>query len=153
VSDKPAAKLEPNPLDLYVSSVEKAGPVTRFGMPPGSFIGAARSFTNAKQITYNEAEVVFIPGNERRRFLSEYDGAIASGSLIKRSQADYESWLEIEQKNEEAAEAARDKAKADAVAKAAEPAPTAEKEAITEPLLEQATEEEIRVGSAGPDAP
>lgn len=61
-------------------------------MPPGSYIGAARNPQDPKTIVYNQAEVVFIPGSERRRFLSEYEGALASKSLVVRSKEDFEAY-------------------------------------------------------------
>lgn len=82
---------------LFVSSVEGHA-VARFGTGAptrsNAFIGATRSIEDPTQIEWRTDEVVPITEAEYRDFRREYDGAIAAGSLVKRTENDYAAWLE-----------------------------------------------------------
>jgi hypothetical protein len=101
--EPPAAKKveTKEPGALYVSSNEKEGPVTRYGLgiSAGSFnyIGATRTAaTGAKTIVFDEALIVKIPPAEAARFLAEYSRAISSGALRERSFEDYAKQLKAD---------------------------------------------------------
>lgn len=81
-------------------------------------IGAHRDSRSPKKIEYRPDEVVLIPAEEAIRFHQEYDAALSSNALIKRTKADHAAWIKAEDAKYEkiAADAkkARDeKAKAD----------------------------------------
>ena len=102
---------------LYVSPV-KGFTVRRFGAPPNTYIGAKRV---GKQMLWDEAKIVPIPENEARKYGAEYDGAIASGALKRRTAAEYAAQQEARAKARKERRAGAESAQAAPVA-AAEPA-------------------------------
>lgn len=108
-----AAERKPDADDLYVSSNAKAGPVTRYSVPARSgqsvFIGAMRSNSNPKVIDYDEQLVTLIPGDEVRKYLSEYSNALKDGALVKRSREDYLAQERAQEEADKKADAERAK--------------------------------------------
>lgn len=103
---------------LYVTP-KKGRTVPRFGAPRGTYIGAKRV---GKQLEWDEERIVGIPADEYRRFRAEYDGAIADGSLVRRSAEDFE-------KQREDRKVAKKRAAAEAAAEAEQAAKSADAEA------------------------
>lgn len=104
---------------LYVSPV--AGhTVRRFGAPPNTYIGAKRV---GKQMLWDEGKIVPIPENEARKYAAEYEGAIASGALRRRTADEHKAQQEAREK---ARKERREKAAEGAAPEQAEPTPNTE---------------------------
>lgn len=108
--------------DLYVSSVE-GHLVTRFGAK--LYIGASRNPADPSQITWDLGLVVKIPEAEVLAYGREYRAAIAAGSLLVRTAADFEAFVAAQaaatEKELADRKAAEEKAKAEAEKPAAVP--------------------------------
>lgn len=87
---------------LFVSSVEGHA-VTRFGTRPPSLIGATRTtkpagnkphyWSGDSSITWDTKTIVPIPTTEYARYRSEYDGAIAAKSLVRRTREEWDAQM------------------------------------------------------------
>jgi hypothetical protein len=73
--------------------------VPRWGVG-GSYICSVRTPTG---YVFNEGEVVAIPEIEIRRFWREYSNGIKAGSLIEKKKADYDAYIEENEKKVKAA--------------------------------------------------